>query len=159
MDGEVAEELAVYFNRISEEFYPLTTDQIPTTHHRALPLLRPYQVSSRIRHFRKPKSMVEGDVFPAVLTKFSDFFAVPLSDIYSKVAASGVWPETWKTEYVTIIPKTSSPESFGNLRNISCTLLVSKIMESYVLEWAKQEVTTKNNQYGGVKGCSGTRRE
>ena len=100
--------------------------------------------------------MVAGDVFPAVITKFCDFFAIPLADIYSEITLSGIWPASWKTEYVTIIPKNSCPESFGDLRNISCTLLVSKIMESYVLEWAMDEVTTKYNQYGGVKGCSGT---
>ena len=29
-------------------------------------------------------------------------------------------------------------------------------MESYVLEWASEEVSVKTNQFGGVKGCSGT---
>ena len=113
-------------------------------------------MSSRIKHFRKPKSMVKGDVFPAVITKYCDFFAIPLSDIYNEIASTGTWPTSWKTEYVTVIPKNSSPETFGELRNISCTPLVSKIMESYVLEWVMQEMTTKNNQYGGVRGCSGT---
>jgi hypothetical protein len=32
--------------------------------------------------------------------------------------------------------------------------MVSKIFESYVLEWLQQEVKTKPNQYGGVRGCS-----
>ena len=100
--------------------------------------------------------MVAGDVFPAVLTKYCDFFAIPLSQIYVEIRDSGVWPSSWKTEFVTVIPKTGTPEGFGNLRNISCTLMVSKIMESYVLDWATYEVTTKYNQYGGVKGCSGT---
>ena len=42
----------------------------------------------------------------------------------------------------------------GDLRNISCTMLPSKIYESYVLNWLALEVTCKSNQYGGVKGCS-----
>ena len=155
-DEDVAEELADFFNRISLEFDPLSDDQIPRTHDRRLPPIRTHEVSSRIKHFRKPKSMVKGDVFPAAITKYCDFFAIPLANIYSEIAVSGIWPATWKTEYVTVIPKTSSPESFGDLRNISCTLLASKIMESYVLDWATDEVTTKYNQYGGVRGCSGT---
>ena len=113
-------------------------------------------MSARIKNFRKPKSMVAGDVFPSVLTKFCDFFAMPLTDIFNEIASSGVWPLLWKTEYVTIIPKKSCPEDFGDLRNISCTMLISKIMESYVLQWVGHEVDVKLNQYGGVKGCSGS---
>ena len=31
--------------------------------------------------------------------------------------------------------------------------LNSKVYESYVLNWAMDEVKAKRNQYGGVKGC------
>ena len=41
----------------------------------------------------------------------------------------------------------------GDLRNISCTMLPSKIFESFVLNWLSSEVSCKKNQYGGVKGC------
>ena len=156
-DQEVADELEEYFNCISSEFDPLSEDQIPKGFQIALPVLRTHQVSNRIKHFRKPKSMVLGDVFPEVLTKYCDFFAIPLTSIYNEVVVSVHWPTAWKTEDVTVILKNSCQESFGDLRNISCTMLVSKILESYLLEWAMQEVTTRLNQYGGVKGCSGTR--
>ena len=62
------------------------------------------------------------------------------------------WPRCWKTEYVTIIPKKNNPQSLSELRNISCTLLASKIFESYVLDWMKLEVSLRSNQFGGVKG-------
>ena len=155
-DLEVAEELASFFNRISAEFDPLSPGQIPSTEQRALPVLSPAEVSRRIKFFKKPKSMVRGDILPALLTKYCDFFAMPLADIYNEVIKTFIWPTSWKAEYVTVIPKNSSPNDFGDLRNISCTMLVSKILESYVLEWALEEVSTKRNQYGGVKGCSGT---
>ena len=60
----------------------------------------------------------------------------------------------WKQEFVTAIPKKTLPESANDLRNISCTMLPSKIMESYILNWAQSEVKVKQNQYGGMKGCS-----
>ena len=154
-DSEIANELADFFNRISSEFDGLTPDQIPITKHRQLEPLMPHEVAGRIKRFRKPKSMVTGDAFPALLTRFSDFFAIPLTEVFNSVASTQIWPAVWKTEYVTVIPKKSTPESFNDLRNISCTLLVSKIMESYVLEWASQEVAVKLNQFGGVRGCSG----
>ena len=61
------------------------------------------------------------------MTKFSDFFAIPLTNIYNEVSDTFVWPLQWKREYVTVIPKKKNPEELGDLRNISCTLLASKI--------------------------------
>ena len=155
-DQTVADKLTFFFNRISSEFDPLSPEEIPKTADRRLDPLSPHEVSLRLRRFRKPRSMVAGDLFPDLVTKHADFLALPLTDLYNKIAASGVWPSIWKTEHVTVIPKCLSPQSFGDLRNISCTMLFSKVMESFVFEWAEQEVTVKNNQYGGVKGCSRT---
>ena len=151
-DKEISEDLANYFVRISREFDPLEPDQIPITADRNLPVLQNFEVAGRIRKFRKPKSMVPGDIFPSLMTDFSDFFAMPLTLIYNEITTSRIWPACWKKEYVTVIPKTASPTALGDLRNISCTLLASKIYESYVLDWLKSEVRLRTNQYGGVRG-------
>lgn len=55
-----------------------------------------------------------------------------------------------------VIPKKSLPSSFADLRNISCTPLLSKVFEGYLLKRLKEETSLKTNQYGGVKGCSTT---
>ena len=133
---EVAEKLADYFNRISQEFSPLEPEQIPLTYPENLPLLQPWDVAGRMRHFRKPRSMVLGDIFPRLMTLYADQVAIPLTDIYNEITVSAVWPQIWKHESVTVIPKTSHPSDFGDLRNISCTMLASKVYESYVLGWA-----------------------
>ena len=39
-------------------------------------------------------------------------------------------------------------------QNISCTNLLSKVYESFVLEWSRDEVVPKTNQFGGEKGVS-----
>ena len=151
-DEEIAESLAVYFNRVSDEFEPLSPEEIPCTREKELPQLHEYEVAARVRKFKKPRSTVPGDIFPQLVTQFADFLAVPLTDIYNCITVTREWPKCWKREYVTIIPKKSSPETLGDLRNISCTLLASKIYESYVLDWMKLEVSLRSNQYGGVKG-------
>ena len=153
-DKQIAEELAEYFNRISNEFEPLMPGEIPCTRTKELPVLEQYEVAARIRRFRKPKSTVPGDIFPKLVTQFVDFLAIPLADIYNKISETRRWPKCWKREFVTIIPKKNSPESLSDLRNISCTLLASKMYESYVLDWLKGEVALRSNQYGGVKGLS-----
>ena len=151
-EEEIAEDLAEYFVAVSREFDPLEPDQIPAAQERGLPVLQNFEVASRIRRFRKPKSMVPGDIFPSLVTELSDFFAIPLTSIYNEISTTKVWPSCWKKEYVTIIPKVPNPQSKADLRNISCTMLSSKIYESYVLDWMKQEVSLRSNQYGGVKG-------
>ena len=98
--------------------------------------------------------MVQGDIFPTLLHRYADLLAIPLTNIYNEISTTMVWPLCWKREFVTIIPKCRNPSSLGDLRNISCTMLPSKIYESYVLKWLSTEVSCKPNQYGGIKGCS-----
>ena len=153
-DEDTAEELAHYFNRISDEFEPLSEGDVPLTREKEMPVLHEYEVAARIRKFRKPKSTVPGDIFPHLVTQFADFLAIPLTNIYNKITESRRWPRCWKNEFVTVIPQKSTQESISDLRNISCTLLASKMYESYVLDWLKEEVFLRSNQYGGVKGLS-----
>ena len=90
------------------------------------------------------------------MTLLADQLEVPLTDIYNTISATFIWPILWKKEFVTVIPKTSIPQSFGDLRNISCMMLAGKVIESYVLNWVSEQVKLKLNQYGGVRGCSTT---
>ena len=152
--AEVAALLASHFNRISSVFEPLQTHQIPTTYWKTLPTLQLYEVAGRIRAFKKPKSMVRGDIFPSLVAAFGDLLAGPLSSIYNAITVTRIWPRLWKQEFVTTIPKATVPEGINDLRNISCTMLPSKIYESYVLNWVQDKVKLRPTQYGGVKGCS-----
>ena len=155
-EDEVAAEAAAFFNRISNEFSPLEPGQIPTTYHRHISPLAPADVCELILKVKKPNSMVRGDIFPKIVSKCAQHIAWPLSAIYNKILATYIWPLDWKREYVTIIPKKTQPEDFADLRNISCTLFISKVFEHFLLRHIKEEIELKPNQYGGVKGCSTT---
>ena len=155
-DLETANEVAAFFNAISAEFRPLSPDQVPFTYHRDLPMLSEDDVSKMIKDAKKPKSMVVGDIFPSLFTAAADCLKAPVASIYNDIIRTGIWPVDWKREYMTVIPKKGMPESFADLRNISCTPLLSKIFEGYMLAKLKEETAIKANQYGGVKGCSTT---
>ena len=73
----MAEELGAYFNKVSNEFEPLPKEDVPVTRAVGTQVLARHEVALRIRCFLKPKSMVPGDVFPKLMTPFSDFFAIP----------------------------------------------------------------------------------
>ena len=61
---EVAEELAEHFNKISAEFQPLETHQIPVTRPRRLPVFLPHEVAGRMRAFKKPIPWLRAIFFP-----------------------------------------------------------------------------------------------
>ena len=155
-EHDVAEEAAKFFNRISDEFDPLEPKDIPTTYHRDLPLLTPAMVEKMLKQAKKSGSMVRGDIFPKLVNRCSPYLAWPLSFIYNQITRSYLWPIHWKREHVTIIPKKNAPEDFPDMRNISCTLFISKVYEQFVLKCLQEETTLKDNQFGGVKGCSTT---
>ena len=155
-EREVAEEAAAFFNRISDEFEPLEPRDIPATYHRDLPMLSPAAVEKMLKEARKTGSMVVGDIFPKIINRCAPYLAWPLSRIYNQITATYIWPLHWKREYVTVIPKKTAPNDFADLRNISCTLFVSKVYEQFVLKCLLEETTMKDNQYGGIKGCSTT---
>ena len=59
-------------------------------------------------------------------------------------------------ETVTAIPKKPGPQSLSELRNISCTPLLGKIMEFFALRRLQKEVYPSTNQFGGLPGCGAT---
>ena len=81
------------------------------------------------------------------------YVITPLQHIFSAVMGGRKWPEIWKQEEVSVIPKTSRPESFDQLRNISCTSFFSKALEGLMLRKLHDEIYLSPSQYGGTKGC------
>ena len=147
--GEVAENCAEFFNGISSEFEQIRRP-VPPDEQVDPPLV--FQIAGRLRSIKKSNALVPGDLDKRVVTACCDALAVPLAMIYEEVFKSCVWPGSWKRETVTIIPKNSAPASLSETRNISCTPLFSKLLESFLLEHLKRQVRLNNTQFGGIKG-------
>ena len=148
-DQEVAEECASFFNAISSEFRQIEEPSPPPAK-----LLAPtvHQVARKLKSIRKTKTLVPGDIDARVVNYNYDLLAVPLAIIFDKVYSSCSWPSKWSTETVTIIPKNNAPDSLGETRNISCTPLFSKLLETFLLDSLKQCVRLNGTQFGGIKG-------
>ena len=149
-DLNLAEELADYFVKITDEFTPLEPGRHPITYDSTFELLLPHQVASAIRAERKPKSAVSGDILPCLANQYSDLIAVPATRIINFSLARHEWPAPWRVETQTAIPKGENASSFDNFRNLSCTNALAKLLESYVLEKLQKEVRVKPNQFGGT---------
>lgn len=79
--------------------------------------------------------------------------SAPVCKIFNDVAREKVWPSLWKMEYQTVIPKKPNPTEFSQLRNLSCTNFLSKILESFIADSIRSEVCLSELQYGGINGC------
>ena len=151
-DEELAEWLADFFNGISSEYEPLDPSTIPSTFDRQLPIITEEEVVKKLRKAKKKNSKVPGDIDSRLYDKYASKLAVPITFIFNKIAELNEWPEAWKVEHVTVIPKNNAASTPGECRNISCTNFLSKVYESFVLAWAREEVWPKENQFGGEPG-------
>ena len=79
-----------------------------------------------------PDSVVPGDFPPRIWKMFSVELAEPISIIANNILITGEWPDTWKLEYVTVIQKITDPKTKDDLRNISLTLFISKLIENLI---------------------------
>ena len=148
--------LAAYFNQISNQYEPLKEEDVPITFERTLPVLTTAQVTDRMRKSKKPTSTVPGDIPSLLYSRFPEKLAIPVTHIFNLITSTKQWPSPWKTEYITVIPKVTNPQEPSECRNIACTNYLSKLYEGIVLDWSRQEVVPKTNQYGGEPGASAT---
>ena len=149
-DKQIAEKAAEFFNSISQEYRGVEKPVPNLEQDTKCPEM--YEISARLKIMKKPRSMVEGDIDPRLVGAFADILAIPLHYIYQQVYSQLEWPTLWTTETVTLIPKVPTPDSLAQLRNLSCTPLFSKCLESFVLENLKKQVQLGRNQFGGIKG-------
>ena len=152
-DDQLANSLADYFTKITDEFSPLGDESLPRTFSNPYKIIEPHEVASRIRSAKKSKSAVDGDILPSLANEYSDLTAIPATRIINYCFEQGTWPMEWRTETQSAIPKGESADSYDQLRNISCTNTLSKIMESFVLDKLQEETTLRPSQFGGMKGC------
>ena len=96
------------------------------------------------------------DPFIKIIKLFADCFAVPLVHIFNQSFQTIKFPEVWKTSNVCTIPKTTPCNRVEELRLISLTSVLSKVQESYAVEWILEDVQEEISvsQFGGLTGSS-----
>ena len=118
-----------------------------------LPTFSTESVTEILKKAKKTESKVDGDPLPHLVRAYPHAFAIPVADIYNAVNETAEWPQNWKTEHLTIIPKVPNPKDLSECRNISCTSLFSKILENQLMEKLRSELTPDPQQFGGEPGC------
>ena len=78
----IADEVAEFFNLITRSYQPL--EKRGTNTAVQVRLLEAYEVADRLRKFKKPKSMLYGDIYPDMVASLADIIAIPLTDIFNE---------------------------------------------------------------------------
>ena len=154
-DQEQVDAVADSFTAVSLEYEPVNVSLLPAY----LPALPPPQVDvwtvmARIEKQKKTKTTLPIDLPESLRKKASVFLAEPLTDIINSSLKQGVYPETWKFEWVSPVPKLPKLTVLKDVRKIASTSDYSKIFEGFLKDWILEDIADNMNlsQYGGKKG-------
>ena len=162
---QIADDLGDFFSSISKEFAPLSDQLLPErvfkknyspTNISGVPVIEPHQVYSKIKKMNLPESTVPGDFPPRIWKLFSVELSTPIAVIINKILKSGEWTNMFKTEWISVIAKIYDPQDKGDLRNLSLSLFISKLIENIICDMLIENWGHKidSSQFGGRKGYS-----
>ena len=157
-DEEQCEEIASKFAEVSNLYEPLQRQNIdfPSFSNEDIPLFNEENVSEAIRSLNGAKSTRKNDIPVKVLKRIAPGIIKPLTLIINNCLQQGVWPDIFKLEMVTPIPKVPVPKDIDDLRSISGLMNLNKVMEKLVcpLIFEDMKSTFDPSQYANQAGIS-----
>ena len=140
-DQQSAEEIALFFSRISQEYAPLDMNKLPAY----LPAGPPQQidvhdVADRIFKLKSRKSTLPIDLPSKIRKNVAYELAIPLTDIYQSSLNQYHYPKLWKHEWVVPAQKVANPKALKDLRKISLTSEFSLIFEGIMKDWILKDI-------------------
>ena len=84
-----------------------------------IPQFQPVQVWTILTQLRTNKSTVEGDVPAKIYKEFAAYLAEPLAHVFNSSLLQGKYPNIYKYEISTPVPKKFPIHSVEQMRNIS----------------------------------------
>ena len=158
---EQAEKIAKHYSEISNSYEPIDDSEFAEYLDRfrkssPVPVVEPRKIHETIRRMNKRAAVVQNDVPMKVISEFSVELAFPLSHIFNCCLKTGTYPDIWKIEAVTPVPKVFPPEQLKDLRKISGLLNIAKIMDKIVAEFLVSDMSSTRDlsQYGNEKNLS-----
>ena len=150
-----AERIAQSFASVSNEFSPINLSALPCYRPTTKPpQVEEHEVHKKINKLKDTKSTFHLDLPNKVRKEFSVDVTAPLTDIINTSLRDGEYPQLWKIEYVTPVPKVTQPKTMKDLRKISSTSDFSKVYESFLKDWIMEDISPYIDigQFGGRTG-------
>ena len=151
-----SELIADQFSKVSQLYSRLQSERInleEALYDTELPPVEPWNVTLIIKDVKAKRSTALGDLPMKLIKEFDVFLAEPLSHIWKRCLAHGEYPDVWKLEIVTPMPKVYPPKETKDLRKISVTKNFSKLFEKYICKIIIEDISKSADkaQYGCKK--------
>ena len=157
-DQEQAEIIADKFCSIPNSYEALKTEDVsvPPFTEDDVPQFHPSQVWLMLAQLKTNKSTVPGDLPAKLCKQFAAYLAEPLADIINTSVKRGEYPQLYKIEVCTPVPKVYPPQTTSQIRNISGLLTFDKVMEKLISQLIISDMRLKldPSQYGNQQGVS-----
>ena len=145
-DGDLirmANNINIFMQSVSNDLKPLDVNLIPDACD-ACPdeyIIDPFEVESKLSRINSHKSNGPDELPNWFLKEFSVFLAEPVCSIFNASIREGEVPSVWKLANVVPIPKVSPPKAIStDIRPISLTPTLSKIIESFIGKWVLDHI-------------------
>jgi hypothetical protein len=154
-----ADAIAENFSKVSNEYEKLRTSDIDlskATNTNPTPVLEEYQVYEYLRKIKTNTSTVLNDIPAKIIKEFACELAKPLTDVINTMVSLGQYPNIWKIEIVSPVPKVYPTVLLNDLRKIAGLKNFSKIAEKIISKWLISDMSDlrDKSQYGNEKGVS-----
>ena len=163
-DGDMqtlADSVNRFFHGVAADLSPLDNSILPPSSE-----VVPYEFTISQAAVERKLSQINTHKAPGpdglpnwLLRDFSTYLAGPVCAIYNASVREGTVPSRWKEANVVPVPKVHPPRTIeADLRPISLTATLGKVLESFVGSWILERVSSRldDHQYGALKQRSTT---
>ena len=117
-DEEQAERIAEKFPEVSNEYEPLNRNaiKVPVFEENKIPKILEDEVKSILENMKLNESERINDIPAQIFRRFSDILTKPTTKLMNICIHTGTWPDFWKLEIVSAVPKVSNPKNVDDPR-------------------------------------------
>ena len=155
-DKDAANMINTFFADLTNDFPEIQSRWSSYGHSDVLPTVTPESVAKKLLSIQSNKAPGPNDPYLKIIKMFAHSFAIPLANIFNASFVQKVFPKLWKEFYLAPIPKVEPCTNPDEIRPIALTSTISKIQESYVVDWMYDDIESKicKEQDGGVPRSS-----
>jgi exonuclease III len=157
-DQEQAEKIADKFSQTRQEYDKLKKEdvKIPLFEASEVPVINVTNVKNVIMSMNNKPGQSHEEVPPKLMKRLAPELAIPLTDIINTCIKRGEWPDEWKKEITTPIPKEFPPRNISELRPIAGLQIFDKVSEKVIAEMVISDMKSNMDpaQFANQKGES-----
>ena len=115
-------------------------------------------VFKKLNSIKLTKASPPDDLPKRLIKEFAYELSKPLTHVFNISVKYGIFPECWKVATIIPLPKVKIVEELGELRPVSLTPVLGKVLEGMVADTIMGDILPEvdERQYGNLRGRSTT---